>query len=71
MKVLKSGVEMTPSELSKSRGGGSCACGCATGENVSVLSQGMKKDSTCGCTCIPGDWETFYDMLTDAADYIQ
>jgi hypothetical protein len=50
MKILKSGIEMTPSELSKVRGGG-CACGCAPFVNGDALHDGGSEDSACSCIC--------------------
>lgn len=56
MKVLKSGVEMTPAELNKARGG-LCSCGCDIGYNgmhMNVLAQDTG-GCYCGCNCVPGD----------------
>jgi len=48
LKVLKSGVEMTPQELRKVKGG-SCACGCEGGYSSSGLF--MSSDGSGGCYC--------------------
>ena len=52
MKILKSGIEMTPEELIASKAGKSCACACQEGfdaENMWVLGS---EQTTCYCGCI-------------------
>ena len=52
MKVLESGVDMTPEELSRLKGG-ACACGCDySSEMVSAIA--ISGDS-CVCTCKNGE----------------
>ena len=46
MKVLKSGIEMTPAELKKMKGG-ACACGC----DFSAESLHASSESGGGCVC--------------------
>jgi len=48
MKVLKSGIEMTPKQMEKSKGG-ACACGC----NSSGMGLNSMADDSgiCGCSC--------------------
>jgi hypothetical protein len=69
MKVLKSGVEMTPKELEKIKGGG-CACGCnARGFQLWTSSQ---SSGACFCNCY--DSGTQFDLNGqggwDASSYI-
>jgi len=48
MRVLESGVDMTPEELNRLKGG-ACACGCEVfAEVVHALGSG---GGTCFCTC--------------------
>jgi len=54
LKVLKSGVEMTPEEMRKSRGG-LCACGCGVGVDSDAPSNGSESGSGCYCSCEPPD----------------
>ncbi len=52
MKILKSGIEMEPSELDEVKGG-LCSCGCDIGYNgmrMSVLGE-ENGSCYCGCTC--------------------
>jgi len=51
MRVLKSGVDMTPEELSRLKGG-ACACGCDYSSQMvhDISSSGV---SGCVCTCNP------------------
>ncbi len=49
MKVLKSGIEMTPAQLKKMKGG-ACACGCDYSAEGLWLSG--KSGSSCECGCI-------------------
>ncbi len=53
MKILKSGIEMTPSQLRKLRGG-ACACGCEIGFNGELLNVSGDEDNDCECSCIGG-----------------
>ncbi len=54
MKVLKSGVEMTPEEMQKTKGA-MCACGCGIGVNSSSPFTGGSHGGDCFCACEPGD----------------
>jgi len=67
MKVLKSGVEMTPEDLSRLKGG-ACACGCDWSAEMvhAVASTG----GSCLCTCKEGGGESNNQGMTDAASYI-
>jgi hypothetical protein len=52
MEVLKSGIEMDPSDLSKVKGG-VCACGCDIGRDAESFSDGSVEGPgfcSCGCT---------------------
>lgn len=51
MKILKSGVEMTPEELIESRGGATCACGCEGGFSSQQLWTSSKIGGGCICGC--------------------
>lgn len=54
MKILKSGIEMTPAELNKIKGG-LCSCGCDigfSGMRLNVLAED-KGGCYCGCNCVP------------------
>jgi hypothetical protein len=65
MKVLKSGIEMTPHELEKLRGGAACACGCGIGFSGDQLN--ASGSGGCYCGCIGEDPEVFADMGHAAA----
>lgn len=54
MKVLKSGVEMTPEEMTKSRGG-MCACGCGVGRDADGPWVSSDNGTLCSCSCEPGE----------------
>jgi hypothetical protein len=49
MKVLKSGVEMTPEALSRLKGG-ACSCGCDYSAEM-VHAAGSSYGSGCMCSC--------------------
>ncbi len=56
MKVLKSGIEMTPKELQKAKGG-MCACGCEGGYNGEHMWTCSDSGGGCMCGCttvLPG-----------------
>jgi hypothetical protein len=57
MKILKSGIEMTPKELNQIKGGW-CACGCEGGFNSHNLHASGSEDGECicGCTSGPDTW---------------
>lgn len=61
MKVLKSGIEMTPAEQKKIKGA-YCACGCGLGFNgENLCSMGGSGVCTCGCfgtTITAGDYSS-------------
>lgn len=67
MKILKSGVEMTPKELNKLKGG-ACACGC----NFSAmgLSNSGEEGGDCYCGCKGGGISAFRGGFSTAADYL-
>jgi hypothetical protein len=72
MKILKSGIEMTPAELNKSRGG-ACACGCGWGYNGENLVSSGQSSKSCGCGCttpIPPGFDTYEGNLSDAFEII-
>jgi hypothetical protein len=50
MKILKSGIEMTPSDLSKIKGG-ACACGCGINWNGTELNFYGDDGELCCCAC--------------------
>lgn len=56
MKVLKSGIEVDPKDLSKLRGG-ACACGCDIGDDGLSLSQTGSSNGGCTCHCDLGNPE--------------
>lgn len=66
MKILKSGIEMTPEEMIKTRGG-RCACGCeggyVSGELWVIADE--NKECQCGCTT-SGAWNS---PLVSAREY--
>jgi len=66
MKVLKSGIEMTPAELNKMKGG-ACACGC----NFSAegLWSSGEEGGDCMCNC-KSDSYPFAGGGTAAATYL-
>jgi hypothetical protein len=75
MKILKSGIEMTPTELIRARGG-ACACGCSGGHNSGggswIGSEGG--DCYCGCEfCSPpdADYQDFFGNWVDAWECLQ
>ena len=74
MKVLKSGIEMTPEELEKVKGSG-CACGCDTGVDSSWLYGNSKSNGGCGCICLPSSpddpTQDVAHMAGPAAEYLQ
>jgi len=51
MKVLKSGIEMTPEEMHQVKGG-SCACGCAGGFASIEAYYPSYEEGYCSCGCI-------------------
>lgn len=69
MKVLKSGVEMTPEEMRKSRGG-LCACGCAPGREADSPWAGSDNGTNCQCSCEPGDQQADAKTWEGAWNYI-
>ena len=52
MKILKSGIEMTPEELNASKAGKACACGCQLGFDSEMLHGGGSEETACECGCI-------------------
>jgi len=55
MKVLKSGIEMTPEELKASKAGKACACSCQLGVDTENM-WNIGAEATlcaCGCTYLP------------------
>lgn len=71
MKVLKSGIEIDPKDLSKIKGG-ACACGCDVGINsfnLSNISVNTLEDCLCGCDL--GNPEGIGDMGRAAAIHIK
>ena len=71
MKVLKSGIEIDPSDLSKIKGG-ACACGCDIGMSSSTLSNTSTTTlEDCLCGCDPSNPEGVGDMGRAAAIQIK
>ncbi|MGD2090279.1 MAG: hypothetical protein PVH61_29150 [Candidatus Aminicenantes bacterium] len=68
MKILKSGVETTPEELSKITGGKRCACGCDGGYNSGMLWTSGDIAVTCFCGCTGGS-DIFDSPYWSARDY--
>lgn len=67
MRVIKSGVEMTPEQLTRVKGG-ACACGC----NFSTMGLHSTSESggNCACNCkFPGPY-TWDGAATTAATYL-
>ncbi len=66
MKIMKSGIEMTPTELKKINGG-ACACGC----NFSSMGLHATSENggNCACNCKSGSFP-FMDGGTTAANYL-
>jgi hypothetical protein len=60
MKILKSGVEMTPDELSASKAGKACACSCQLGFDTENMHLIGAEATTCVCGCIepPGNYSS-------------
>jgi hypothetical protein len=54
MKILKSGIEMTPEELIASKAGKACACACQEGFDTENLWGGGSEETECECGCIQG-----------------
>ncbi len=53
MKIKKSGIEMTPAEMSKAKAG-DCACGCDAGYSGTQLSVSGIDSKNCYCGCTSG-----------------
>jgi hypothetical protein len=66
MKILKSGIEMTPKELSATKAGNDCACACQTGFNTADIFQLGSGDHMCECGCMRG---TFNGSSRSARTY--
>ena len=71
MKILKSGIETTPEELSKIKGGIRCACGCEGGYNSGQLwgSASNGGGCICGCTTTRNGESVFNSPSFTAQDY--
>lgn len=54
MKVLKSGIEIDPSDLSNVKGG-ACACGCPVGINGDFQHITGRSGKACSCYCVGMD----------------
>lgn len=54
LKILKSGVELTPKELSAIRGG-TCGCGCEGGYTSGTLNVSGDEKGECYCGCTSGE----------------
>ena len=67
MKILTSGIEMTPEELNASKAGKDCACACQTGFNTSDVFQVGSADHFCECGCIGRG--TFFGSERSARSY--
>ena len=65
MKVLKSGVDMTPEDLSRLKGG-ACACGC----DYSAEMVHAAGESGSSCTCFCKDGLINHQGGTAAASYL-
>jgi hypothetical protein len=52
MKVLKSGVEMTPGELIASKAGKACACSCQGGLDTGDMHGLGAEETICFCGCL-------------------
>lgn len=73
MKILKSGIELEPSELEKVKGG-LCSCGCDIGYNGMRIVVAGEENGSCYCASVCLGDETvkqanFYDDFHGA--YIQ
>ena len=68
MKVLKSGIEMTPPEMRKAKGG-ACACGCEGGYNGNNMwtSSDSGGGCMCGCTTILPDRQSVWQSPSGSA----
>jgi len=69
MKVLNCGVEMTPEELRKSRGG-MCACGCSVGIGADSGTNGAEQGDTCFCSCDLDNESERHATSDGAAKYV-
>jgi hypothetical protein len=58
MKVLRSGVQLTESELKKIKGGKACACGCGVGYDSQQLAYSGGNGCLCGCTSGGSSWDS-------------
>ena len=65
MKILKSGIEMTPEELKASKAGKACACSCQLGFDTENLWNFGAEETACECGCAMapfyGSWWSAYD----------
>ncbi len=66
MKILKSGVEMTPEELISSKAGNACACACQEGFDTAQVHVDGSEENGCSCGCI---WGPFSGSATSARTY--
>jgi len=71
MKILKSGIEMTPEELRESKAGKRCACSCQMSYDTADLHLIGDEDHSCYCGCIPppGQPNTWYGASGSAYSY--
>jgi hypothetical protein len=69
LKILKSGVELTPKELSAIRGG-TCACGCEGGYSSGTLNASGDEKGECYCGCTSGEG-AFNGSLGSAFTYCE
>lgn len=67
MKVLKSGIEIDPKDLTKVKGG-ACACGCDIGVSSTSASNDGIEVKNCFCRCWE-DPEALAGMATSASKY--
>jgi hypothetical protein len=55
MKILKSGIEMTPGELIASKAGKACACSCQGGADTNDFHSIGAEQSACFCGCLDSE----------------
>jgi natural product precursor len=66
MKILKSGIEMTPAELNKLKGG---YCTCACGIYVSSINASVVGEESGLCTCYCGVGSGQDRLAVDCCEY--
>ena len=67
MKILKSGIEMTPEELIASKAGKACACSCQMGIDTNDMHTIGAEGTDCFCGCMPPPGEYTFDGAASSA----